>query len=120
MTLSDPTIYLDYNWKTNKDNCRSDHYPIILERLETKLEEKIPRWNLQKAKWRHFKRLSYANLTPKPNINQKDHNTYFTKTLLTITEECIPKSFTQPKFNKHGTIIIMTMCAASKDFPDPL
>ena len=39
LTLSDPTIYLDYNWKTNKDNCRSDHYLIILERLEPKLEK---------------------------------------------------------------------------------
>ena len=54
LTVSNPTIYLDYNWKTNKDNCGSNHYPIILERLEPELDEKIPRWNLQKAKWEHF------------------------------------------------------------------
>ena len=100
LTLSDPTIYLDYNWKTNKDNCGSDHYLIILERLEPEPEEKIPCWNLQKAKWEHFKRLCHVNLNPKANINQEDHNTYFTKTLLTIAEKSIPKSSTQLKFNK--------------------
>ena len=47
-------IYLNYNWKTNEDNCGSDLYPIILETLEPKLEEKIPCGNLQKAKWEHF------------------------------------------------------------------
>ena len=40
LTLSDPTIYLDYKWKTKVDNCGSDHYPMILERLEPELEEK--------------------------------------------------------------------------------
>ena len=40
LTLCDPTIYLDYNSKTNEDNCRSDHYLIILERLEPALESK--------------------------------------------------------------------------------
>ena len=46
LTLSDPTIYLNHNWKNNEDNCGSNHYPIILERLEIELEEKIPRWKL--------------------------------------------------------------------------
>ena len=50
LTLSNSTIHLDYKWKTNKDNYRSDYNLIILERLEPKLEEKIPHWNLQKAK----------------------------------------------------------------------
>ena len=40
LTLSDPTIYLDYNWKTNEDKCGNDLYLIILERLEPKLEKK--------------------------------------------------------------------------------
>ena len=86
LTISNPAIYLDYNWKTNEDNCGSDHYPIMLERLEPELEEKIPRWNLQKAKWGHFKKLYHVNLTPKAKINQEDHNTYFTKTLLSIAD----------------------------------
>ena len=99
-TLSDPTIYLDYDWKTNEDNCGSDHYPMILERLEPEPEEKIPCWNLQKAKWEHFKRLCHDSLNPKAHINQEDHNTYFTKTLLTIAEKCIRRFSTQLKFNK--------------------
>ena len=84
LTLSDPTIHLDYNWKTNEDNCGSNHYPIILGRLELELEEKLPHWNLEKAKWEHFKRLYHVNITPKAYKNQEDHNTYFTKTLLLL------------------------------------
>ena len=45
-----------------------------------------------------FKRLCHLN--QKACLNQEDHNIYLTKTLLTIAEECTPKSSTQPKFNK--------------------
>ena len=79
LTLSNPTIYLDYNWKTSLDNCRSDHYPIILERLEPEPEEKIPCWNLQKAKQEHFKRLCHVILNPKANINKKKAQHLFHK-----------------------------------------
>ena len=54
LTLSDPTIYLDYNWKINEDNCGSDHYLIILESLDPKPEEKIPCWNVQKGQMGTF------------------------------------------------------------------
>ena len=33
LTLSNPTIYLECNWKTNEDNCGSNHSPIILKNL---------------------------------------------------------------------------------------
>ena len=65
---------------------------MILEKLEPEPKEKIPHWNLQKAKWEHFKRLYHVNLNPKAYINQEDHNTYFTKPLLTIANKCILKN----------------------------
>ena len=109
LTLSDPTIYLDYNWKTNEDNCGTRNR-----------RKKLPCWNVQKAKWEHFKRLCHVNLTPKANINQEDHNIYFTKTL-TIAEECMPKSSIQPKFNipwynNECKKAVRACCAALRKF----
>ena len=99
LILSDPTIYVDYNWKTNEDNCGSDHYLIILERLEPKLEEKIPCWNLQRAKWEHFKTLP-CQFKSKSQYKPRRPQHLFHKNTPTITEKCIPKSSLQPKFNK--------------------
>ena len=31
LTLSNPSIIIDYNWRVYKDPCGSDHYPIIIE-----------------------------------------------------------------------------------------
>ena len=98
LTLSDPTIYLDYNWKTNEDNCRSDHYPIILEKLEPELEEKIPHWNLQKAKWEHFKRLPCQSKSKSQYKPRRPQHLFHKNT--PIAEKCIPKSSIQLKFNK--------------------
>ena len=67
LILSDPTIYLDYNWKTNEDNCKSDHYPIILERLEPKRKEKTYHTGTYKRPNENILRLCYVNLTPKAN-----------------------------------------------------
>ena len=50
LTLADASIFLDYSWKVHDDTCGSDHFPIILENPGPELDDKIPRWNLRRAK----------------------------------------------------------------------
>ena len=55
LTLADSLIFLDYSWKVHDDTCGSDHFPIILENSGPELDDKIPRWNLRRAKSDEFK-----------------------------------------------------------------
>ena len=55
LTLADASICLDYSWKVLDDTCGSDHFPIILENSGPELDDKIPQWNLGRAKWDEFK-----------------------------------------------------------------
>ena len=72
--------------------------------------------NLQKAKREHFKRLWDVNLTPKANTNQEDHNTYFTKTLLTIAKSSTQPKFDKPWYNNECKKVVRVCCAALRKF----
>ena len=37
LTVTDPSLLLDFSWKVHDDLCGSDHFPIILERLHSKV-----------------------------------------------------------------------------------
>ena len=92
LTLADASIFLDYSWKVHDDTCGSDHFPIILENSGPKLDDKIPRWNLRRAKWDEFKNSCILKLNSDTNNTDDDNITYFSKTLISIAEESIPKT----------------------------
>ena len=91
------SIFLDYSWKVHDDTCGSDHFPIILENSGPKLDDKIPRWNLRRAKWDELKNSCILKLKSDANDTDDDYITYFSKTLMSIAEECIPKIFKNKK-----------------------
>ena len=82
------------------DTCGSDHFPIILENSGPKLDDKIPRWNLRRAKWDEFKNSCMLKLRSDANNTDDDNITYFSKTLTSIAEESIPKTSSNKKHNK--------------------
>ena len=100
LTLADASIFLDYSWKVHDDTCGSDHFPIILENSGPKLDDKIPRWNLRRAKWDEFKNSCILKLNSDTNDTDDDNITYFSKTLISIAEESIPKTSSNKKYNK--------------------
>ena len=100
LTLADASIFLDYSWKVHKDTCGSDHFPIILENSGPELDDKIPRWNLRRAKWDEFKNSCILKLKSDANDTDDDNITYFSKTLMSIAEESIPKTSSNKKHNK--------------------
>ena len=100
LTLADASIFLDYSWKVHNDTCGSDHFPIILENSGPELDDKIPRWNLRRAKWEEFKNSCILKLNSDTNNTDDDNITYFSKTLISIAEESIPKTSSNKKYNK--------------------
>ena len=92
VTLADASIFLDYSWKVHDDTCGSDHFPIILENSGPGLDDKIPRWNLRRANWDEFKNSCILKLKSDANNTVDDNITYFSKTLISIAEESIPKT----------------------------
>ena len=100
LSICDPSLFLDYNWKVHDDTCGSDHFPILLENTTDELSKKTPSWNLGKANWDGFKTSCLAQLTPEANKNNEENILYFTNTLLNIAEEHIPKSSTSTKYNR--------------------
>lgn len=57
LSLCDPVIFMDYNWKVLDDSWGSDHYPIILNTSEA-MEIHLPRWKLNKVDWNEYKIIS--------------------------------------------------------------
>jgi hypothetical protein len=37
LTVTDPSLHLDFSWKVHDDLCGSDHFPIVLESLHSTL-----------------------------------------------------------------------------------
>ena len=99
MTLADASIFLDYSWKVHNNTCGSDHFPIILKNSGPELDDKIPRWNLRGAKWDELKNSCILKLKSDANDTVDDNITYFSKTLISIAEESIPKT-SNKKHNK--------------------
>ena len=78
---------MEYTWSTYDDVCGSDHYPIIIEN-NIITHNHTPRWNTNQANWEKFRQLCSIQL-----IKRKIHTIEkFTKTLIPMTEACIPKN----------------------------
>ena len=99
LTLADASIFLDYSWKVHDDTCGSDHFAIILENSSPELDDKIPRGNLRRANWDEFKNSCILKLKSDANDTVEDNITYFSKTLISIAEESIPKTSSNKKHN---------------------
>ena len=70
LIVSDPNLFLDYNWKVHDDTCGNYHVPILLQNKTNKLKKRIPSWNLKKANWDEFKISYFSELLPEPNKNK--------------------------------------------------
>ena len=91
LTLSEPSMFTDYNWRVYKDPCDSDH---------TEPQLKPPRWNFKRANWKSYKKLCLTTLIPESNTDQEEPIIHFTNTLISIANKTIPKTTVSPKHNK--------------------
>ncbi|MCG7877158.1 MAG: reverse transcriptase domain-containing protein [Candidatus Thiodiazotropha endolucinida] len=99
LSICSPNIYLDYDWSVVDDLHGSDHFPIVIEEIESTHEDRHPRWNLSKANWENFNQLCNEKLKPEVFKTANDIQS-FTDELIHIAEKCIPKSSTRSKRNR--------------------
>ena len=97
LSLCHPSLYLDYDWSVCEDQRGSDHFPILIESVQTHDEALIPKWKLNKADWDLFHTLCNESLTDTFLSDSSDPITDFTSSLINISEKCIPKTSTNPK-----------------------
>ena len=97
LSLCHPSLYLDYDWSVCEDQRGSDHFPILIESVQTHDEAHNPKWKLNKADWDLFHTLCNESLTDTFLSDSSDPITDFTSSLINISEKCIPKTSTNPK-----------------------
>ena len=54
----------DFDWSVCKDQHGNDHFPIIIESIQTSAEDSNPKWKLNKTDWDPFHSLCDQILTP--------------------------------------------------------
>ena len=96
LTLCSPNIAADLQWSTIRDPHQSDHYPISIKQNTPVIEPLPPRFIFKKANWENFKIECKDKLNNAEDIKIEE----FTKTLLTIAENHIPKTSPKPRKNK--------------------
>ena len=97
LSLCHPSLYLDYDWSVCEDQRGSDHFPILIESVQTHDEAHNPKWKLNKADWDLFHTLCNESLADTFLSDSSDPITDFTSSLINISEKCIPKTSTNPK-----------------------
>ena len=97
LSLCHPSLYLDFDWSVCEDQHGSDHFPIVIESIQTHEEDHITKWELNKANWDLFRTLCDESLTTTSLSDSTDYIADFTSSLIDISEKCIPKTSTNPK-----------------------
>ena len=81
LSICDPSLFLDYNWKVHDDTCGSDHLLILLENSTDELSERTPSWNLGKSNWDGFKTSCLGRLTLEANKNNEENILFYKHTI---------------------------------------
>ena len=90
LSLCHPSLYLDFNWSVCEDQHGSDHFPVVIESLQTHEEDHNPKWKLNKANWDLFHTLCDESLTTTSLSDSTDRISDFASSLIGISERCIP------------------------------
>ena len=97
LSLCHTSLYLDFDWSVCEDQNGSDHFPIVIESIQTYEEEHNPKWKLNKANWDIFHSLCDESLTTTALSESTYQISDFTSSLIDISEKCIPRTSTNPK-----------------------
>jgi exonuclease III len=96
LAICDPTLFLELSWNVYDDLCGSDHLPVILSTSQSEPQSGTPRWNLLKADWDTFRLLCQDRLHYEKFDKSVNPLENFSRILLEIASETIPKKSKQP------------------------
>ena len=54
LSITDPTLFLDFDWSVHTDLCGSDHFPIILKTQDKPTEDINGFWKLKNVNWERY------------------------------------------------------------------
>ncbi|KAJ8049377.1 RNA-directed DNA polymerase from mobile element jockey [Holothuria leucospilota] len=97
LSVCSPTILMDLQWRVHNDQCGSDHYPLLMDIVHPMPEERVPRWQLQKADWSEFSDLCKNTIVKDACNDIEDQVAQFTQLLVEIASKTIPKSSAFPR-----------------------
>lgn len=100
LSLCHPSVMLDFDWSVYEDQHGSDHFPVIIESINVSDEDHNPKWKLTKANWEVFHNLCEQELSVDRFQDSSNLAEDFTNSLIKISEQCIPKTSTNPKKSK--------------------
>ena len=97
LSVCHPSLSLDFYWSVCENQHSSDHFPIIIESIQTSTEYHNPKWKLNEADWDLFHSLCDQTL-PSLSLSESDNPIAdFTFSLMDISEKCMSKTSTNPK-----------------------
>jgi hypothetical protein len=96
LTVTDPSLLLDFSWKVHDDLCGSDHFPIILESLNSTVGERPTRYKFDKADWPLYEQMCREKLQKEIIRNATDPILKLNETVISIADETIPKTSANP------------------------
>ena len=50
LSLCSASVFLDFEWQIDSDQCGSDHFPIFIDIVKSMPKDNVPRWNLKKGR----------------------------------------------------------------------
>ena len=79
-----PSLYLDFDWSVCEDQHVSDHFPIVIESIQTHEEDHNAKWKLNKANWDLFHTFLNESLTSTSLSNSTDRIADFPNSLIDL------------------------------------
>ena len=97
LTICDPALFLDLEWKVHDDLCGSDHFPILIRNCKGQPTSSAAHWKLHKADWAEFERLCSQTLVKEAILGTASPIDAFTTALVDAAVQTIPKTRTSPR-----------------------
>jgi ribonuclease HI len=97
LTICDPHLFLDLEWKLHNDQCGSDHFPIIIKNIKPEPTVSIARWKFKKADWIKFRTIFSSSIDITSVLCDNDPVEAFTATIIKAATQSIPKTHASPK-----------------------
>ena len=100
LSICDPSLYLDFQWRVSDDLSGSDHFPIFIDPIIPQPILSTPHFIFAKANWELFTQCCETEITQEVFSDNKSI-TNFSEKLIEIADKCIPSSSGKTKKRKR-------------------
>lgn len=92
LSLCTSNCLLDFSWRVLPDLYGSDHFPILIESLDSEPRSRLPRWRLDRANWQRYTDLT-STIRPLSDFGSCDEAaTYFADFLRSAALQSVPRT----------------------------